>query len=214
VANVPTDHIIARTQKLFDRPRQELLSAADRRPCAAQGPKQVVEKAGKGQSYLYLGAILNEVAPADRAALDIMNAILSSRVAFELREKKGLAYALGTSLGLHDGWGWLVATIGTRPQNLEAARNGILEQIEAMRTAAPDAKEVEKNINAYVGRMLMRRLSRINAAYYYGLYEFEGLGYDYYERSLAEWRKVTKEDVERVANKYLPRDQFVTVIVE
>ncbi|MBI1744985.1 MAG: insulinase family protein [Acidobacteria bacterium] len=214
VTNLPAEKIIGQVQKLFDRLAQPL-PPLDARPCrVSQATAPIVEKMGKEQSYLYLGALIRDVAPGDRAALEIMNAILSASMSFELREKKGLAYSVGTSIGLRGDWGWLIASIGTRAKNLEAVRQGIGQHIETLRTAVPAGKDVEKAVNAHIGRVLMRRLSRISAAYYYGLYEFEGLGYDYYERSLVEWRNVSKADVERVAMKYLPQGEYVTVIVE
>lgn len=132
-----------------------------------KGKQVFTEKSGKQQSYIYYGYLF-ELAEEDRIPLKIMNQLLSERLGFNLREKKGLAYSIGSSVSFQGDYGWLVASMGTRPERLNEAKEGIIEEIDKLKKEKLTEKEVQKNINALVGRILMRRLPRVNQAYFMG----------------------------------------------
>ncbi len=167
-------------------------------------PAAQQEKAGgKEQSYLAMGYSFDLASPQDQAPLAILNAIISDRMQFQLREKEGLAYTLGSSVNFYSGWGVWAATIGTGPQNLERAQEGIRAELDRAAAEKFLDQDVAKARNAYLGRQLMRGLSRINQAYQMGLGELRGEGAYRYAAWLQELQQVTAADLARVARQYL-----------
>jgi predicted Zn-dependent peptidase len=74
-------------------------------------------------------------------------------------------------------------------------------------------EELDKTINQYLGRMMFRRLSSINQAYYmaYSLYFYGDCEHDQY--FLEQLKQVTLDDIKRVAGKYMVIKNPVTVIM-
>ncbi|MGB2697713.1 MAG: pitrilysin family protein [Candidatus Zixiibacteriota bacterium] len=167
----------------------------------------------KEQVYIYLGGVLPGNESPDKEALVVMNSILSSRLGLNLREKQGLAYSVGSSINLDKEFGWYIVSMGTQPENYQTALNGIKNQIQEMKNSMPTDEELEKAKNGIWGRMLMYRLSRINQAYWMGVNEFQGLGYDYDEYYIDKIKTVTREDVKRVAQSYLDTENYVLAVV-
>jgi len=129
-----------------------------------------------------------------------------------LREKKGLAYSVGSSVSFDRDFGWYLASIGTRPQNYDEAFSGILKEMKQIKTTLASEEELEKAQNALWGSLLFYRLSRINQAFWMGVNEFKGAGYDYDENILDLIKAVTREDVKRVAVKYLDTKNYVLAV--
>jgi zinc protease len=167
----------------------------------------------KEQVYIYLGEPMPGIKSLDAPALDLMNSILSSRLGLNLREVKGLAYSVGSSIHFDKDFGWFIASIGTRPQNYQEALDGILGEIKKIKEEKVTPEELEKAKNGIWGSMLFYRLSRINQAYYMGVNEFRGVGYDYDDKYIETLRKVTVDQIKQVAEIYLNTDNYVLAVV-
>jgi zinc protease len=169
-------------------------------------------KLGKTQAYLAMGMFL-DVAPADRAPLTIAVAMLSDRLAFDLRETKGLAYSIGASVRSWGGRTRFDVAMGTRPENLDDARAGIVSGIRTFRESTPTAAEVERAVNLARGAALMRRMTRISLAYEAGQEAMRGLSPGDERRFVDSLREVRAEDVKRVAALYLDPDRLAVAVV-
>jgi predicted Zn-dependent peptidase len=106
------------------------------------------------------------------------------------------------------------ATIGTRPDNIDRARAAMIELLEGYAAGNwIDEETVARTVNALRGRLIMRRMSRVNQAYFLGmdrLYgEPPGAGLERI-RSLLE---VSVDDVKRVLKEYLDPERLATVVV-
>ena len=69
---------------------------------------------------------------------------------------------------------WYRIAMGTRPENIEKAVSGIREEIRSVREASFDGKEVQRTINAALGRRGMRRMDRVSQAYYISMEILDG----------------------------------------
>ena len=172
------------------------------------------ETLGKRQSYLRLGYLIENLPEEDEAPLIVANALLSENMSFELREVQGLAYSMGSSVGIQDGWGYLAVSMGTGAQNIETALAGIKDQLAKAAEGSYSQKEVTKAVNSYIGRRNMRLLTSINRAYYMGLHTFKSQDADYQQKSLQAISQVTVEDVNRCAKKYFKSEELLIVVVE
>jgi predicted Zn-dependent peptidase len=175
--------------------------------------KTVRQKIGKSQSYIIV-ANSCEVEEKDQAALHILSSIFSDRLAFNLREQQGLAYSIGAHFPKYKDAHWYSITMGTRPENIEKAVSGIREEIRSIREASFDLDEVQRTINAVLGRRGMRRMDRVSQAYYISMEILDGKSpeadYEYGEKLKA----VTPQDIKRLAPRVFKNDDHLIVIVE
>jgi len=212
VSGMPPEEAIALVEGLFKEfPAGDM---ADVPPVPLTMASQVVEKElGKPQGALAVGAVTGDMDRADAPALAIASRLLNTRLYEELREKEGLAYSLGASMGDVGGRAVFTLSMGTAPDKLQRAREGVRTQIEAARNASVTEKELKREINGLVGRLQMRMLSSINRAYYLGVATRKGLrhtfGEDYRELLLA----LSTGDIERATRKYLPAGNLVEVVI-
>jgi predicted Zn-dependent peptidase len=175
--------------------------------------RTVRQKTGKSQSYIIV-ANTCEVEEKDQAALHILNNIFSDRLAFNLREKQGLAYSIGTHFPKYKDAHWYRITMGTRPENIEKAVTGIKEEIRSIREASFNAEEVQQTINAALGRRGMRRMDRVSQAYYISMEILEGKSPETDEQYGEKLKAVTPQDLERLAPVIFQNDEHLIVIAE
>jgi zinc protease len=178
-------------------------------PTASQ---EVTQRIGKGQSYIYMGFTC-QPSEEDEAPLAVMTQILSDRMSFDIREKQGLAYMIGADLSLRPQGAWLTASMGTSPENIDAAKKAMLGAFPDMAAAEISQEDVERTRNSMLGRHLMRTMFSMGRAYHAGLAEL--FGENRQGSGLLEAAKrVQPADVHRVASRYLSGDEFLVVIVE
>jgi zinc protease len=172
----------------------------------------VTRELGKSQSYVAMGNVF-ELRPEDRAPLTIAVAMLSDRLAFELRETKGLAYSIGASLRSWGGRTRLDVAMGTRAQNLDEARAGILGAVQSFRESSPAQADVDRAINGASGTALMRRMTRISLAYEAGLEVLRGEQPGDERAFLDSLHQVRADDVKRVSATYLDPGRLAVAVV-
>ncbi|MBC8277338.1 MAG: insulinase family protein [FCB group bacterium] len=183
-------------------------------PAPAMEVGEFRETLGKRQSYIRLGYLLESLPEEDKAPLTVANALLSENMSFELRERQGLAYSMGSSVGIQDDWGYLIVSMGTGAQNIETALEGIKDQLAKAAEGGYSQREITKAVNSYIGRRNMRLLTSINRAYYMGLHTFKGQDADYQQKYLEVIAEVTVDDVNRCAEKYFKPEELLIVVVE
>jgi zinc protease len=179
-------------------------------PGAKGGSEEIELKAPQG--YLALGRVL-DVPEVERAALTVTVAALSDRLAFDLRETRGLAYSIGASLRP---WGdrWrLDIGMGTRPDNLAAAETGVGEVLAGLRARPPDAEEIGRVVQALRGRALMRRMTRISLAYEAGMEVMRGEAPGDERRAIDALDGVGPDAVRHVIERYLGPEPLARVVV-
>jgi len=208
------DEMLEKIKKYFgDMPKVDFLIPEIPSPKPLTAPIKAERKMEKEQVYIYLGNILPGINHPDAPALSVMNSILSSKLGLNLREKKGLAYSVGSTVSFDKNFGWFSASMGTQPKNYDEAVKGILNEMNQMKKNLVSEEELEKGKNSIWGDMLMYRLSRINQAYWMGVNEFKGVGYDYDDKYLEKLKGVTKEDVKKIAEKYLDTKNYLLAVV-
>jgi predicted Zn-dependent peptidase len=214
VTSLPPDKVLTLIKSnLGDLPQVDFSSPSIPQPKMITSPVKVKKEMKKEQVYIYLGNLLPGLNNPDAPALEVANSILSTRLGLNLREKKGLAYSVGSSVNFDKDFGWFITSIGTRPKNYKDALDGILNEINQLKENPVTEKELERAKNSLWGNLLFYRLSRINQAYYMGVNEFLGLGYDYDENYLEKIRGVTIEKVQEVAQRYLDTKNYVLAVV-
>ncbi len=182
-------------------------------PPLTGGGQRAEETLGKRQSSLRLGAVLAPE-PGERAALAVANLVFSDRLQMEVRERQGLAYSIGSRLTeLGSGRQLLAVAIGTAPENLERAEAEIRRLASELAGGPIPEDEISRVVAAHTGRILMRRLPRINQAYYDGLQVLYGTPTDGTLEFLEAISELTPEAVAAAASRYLGPENWHVAIV-
>ena len=154
----------------------------------------------------------------DYYALQVMNHVFgggfSSRLFVNLRTKAGLAYAVGGGVSaLFDHQGLTTLIIGTKSGTTAQAIEGMYKQIEGMQTNKITSDELQSAKDAILNSFVFEYDSKEKVAEYRANLEFHHYPADFLERYQKGVEKVTIEDVDRVARKYLGKDKFAVLVV-
>ncbi|MDR2460688.1 MAG: insulinase family protein [Deltaproteobacteria bacterium] len=170
----------------------------------------------RSQTHLAVGFLAPDIKSPDRPAMDVLNSLLSGMggiLFVELRDKKSLAYTVTSTYGPGLDVGSFAFYIATAPQKSGESLSGILEIIELMRKAPYDSEKVEGAKTNLIGKNVMSHITL-------GRLVGESLGFSLYGQELNfndlyldSVRKVTPEDVQRVAQKYLVMEEAVVAVV-
>ncbi|NCQ34460.1 insulinase family protein, partial [bacterium] len=172
----------------------------------------VTRTVGGEMAAIRLGSIF-ALEDADAPSLSLAVAILSDRMAMDLREKRGLSYSVGSSLALHGDEGEFTAWINPPSERKDEGLQAITDFIATFDPATITADEMDKIRSARQGRTMMRRLSGMGQAYYLGMAE---LDHDLsgYLKAVTWYEGVTLADLVRVTNRYLKNLPMATVVVD
>ncbi|HEX8185867.1 MAG TPA: pitrilysin family protein [Blastocatellia bacterium] len=193
-------------------------------PPAPARQREAIEKfvaAQKEQVNIFIGHVGIDRKNPDYYALLVMDTILGSSPGFTsripriLRDEQGLAYTTFSNITASAGIdpGRFVAYIGTSPENLDRAIEGLRREIARIVKEPVGSGEVESAKAYLTGSFVFHFQKNLQIADFLVEAETYGLGFDYMENYPEIIRSVTDEDVTRVARKYLDPDHLTTVVV-
>jgi zinc protease len=154
----------------------------------------------------------------DYYAIQVMNYILggggfSSRTLDSIRNERGLAYSVYSYFGAEKRRGTFELVMQTKNETaLEAIRIANAE-IRRIREELVAEQELEDAKDYLTGSFPLRFDTNRKVANFLAQVEYFELGLDYPERYPDLIREVQREDVLRVAQKYLKPEQLITVLV-
>ena len=154
----------------------------------------------------------------DYYAIQVMNYILggggfSSRAMDSIRNERGLAYSVYSHFGAEKSHGTFVFVMQTKNDTAEEAIRIAREEIRRMREQPVTDQELDDAKNYLTGSFPLRLDTNHKVASFLAQVEFFRLGLDYPDRYADLIRKVTREDVQRVAKAYLHPEKLITVVV-
>lgn len=180
--------------------------------------KEVVIDRDITQSNIVMGHVGISRGNPDYYAVSVMNYILggggfSSRLMQAIRDEKGLAYDVHSVFQSNKEGGLFQVNVQTKNESASTVIAEILEQVNRVRKEPVTDQELE-DAKAYLTGSFPRRLdTNRKIADFLVAVEFYGLGLDYVEKYPRYINAVTRDDVLRVAKKYLDPERLVTVLV-
>jgi len=168
------------------------------------------------QVHMCLGTSGPSQNDADRYAFSVLDVVLggsmSSRLFQEIREKRGMAYAIYSYNGALRHCGLYVVYAGTSKGNFRKAVDLTLEEFGKVKAHGITKAEMERSKEHLKGGLVLglestasRMAYLARCLYYYGrIITIDEL--------FNEIDKVTHDDIIKVANKYI-RDDFMTLTV-
>jgi predicted Zn-dependent peptidase len=124
-----------------------------------QEPRYRVERRDTEQAHLCLAMPGLPVSHADRFILDVLNTVLgegmSSRLFLEIRENKGLAYAINSYANHFQDAGQVTVYAGIDPKQLSACVEAIMVELGRLKEGLPE-EELKKAKEFCKGRLVLR----------------------------------------------------------
>jgi len=148
----------------------------------------------------------------------VMNYILgsggfSSRLVEEIRIKRGLAYSVTSYFDAGKYPGSFQIILQTKNSSAREAISIAHQQMERIRKDSVSEKELEGAKKYLVGSFPLRLDTQGKLTSFITAVEYHRLGFDYASRYPSLIQSVTKEDVLRVAQKYLFPEKTILVVV-
>ena len=154
----------------------------------------------------------------DFFAAYLMNYVLgggsfSSRLYDEVREKRGLAYGVGTYLSLNDHSGLLGGGSATQADRAQQTVDIILAEVKRMAEEGPTQEELDRAKAYITGSYAISNLDTSSkiASVLVAIQESD-LGIDYMDRRAGYVAEVTLDDVKRMAKEMLSADPSVVTV--
>ncbi|OGQ12534.1 MAG: hypothetical protein A2026_07850, partial [Deltaproteobacteria bacterium RBG_19FT_COMBO_46_12] len=184
----------------------------------AKGPETVKINRNITQANMILGHQGVSRENPDYYALTVMNYILggggfSSRLVEEIRVKRGLAYSVGSFFDVGKYPGSFQIVLQTKNESAKEAITLSLQEMERIQKDLVLEKDLERTKRYLIGSFPMRLNTQGKLANFFTQVEYYGLGLDYPEKYPSLIRSITREDVLRVAQKYLHPKNTILVIV-
>jgi predicted Zn-dependent peptidase len=169
------------------------------------------------QAHLRVGHLGVPRGVAERAALDVLDYIFggsfTSRLMHEIRDKRGLAYAVWSSFAPAKPRGLFVVGCQTKSESAEEAINLIREQIVRLTQEPPGDEELRQAKESLVNSFVFRFPTVHDAVVAQMLLEIHGLPQDTYDTYIRRVQAVSAQDVLAVARKYLNPDRLRVLVV-
>lgn len=188
-------------------------------PPAQIGAAQTVQvKKDLTQANIVLGHNGVTRGNQDYYAIQVMNYILggggfSSRAMDSIRNERGLAYSVYSYFAAEKGHGSFQFVMQTRNETAAEAIRIARDEMRRIREQPVDEQELSDAKDYLIGSFPLRFDTNRKVASFLAQVEYYELGLDYPERYSDLIRKVTREDVARVARQYLRPDDLITVVV-
>ena len=132
----------------------------------------------------------------------------------EIREKQGLAYAVGSFVSGGQRYRGIFGAYSiTRADATGKAIQLVLEELERIRTEAVSQQELKKTQSAIVNQFVFRYTSALGIATLAASLEFYDLPRDYYKNYLKRIEGITAEEILQVAREYLRPNEMRIMVV-
>ena len=154
----------------------------------------------------------------DYYALQVANYILggggfSSRVMDSIRNERGLAYSVYSYFAAEKSHGSFEFVMQTKNETALEAIRIARDEVRRIREEPVSEQELNDAKDFLMGSFPLRFDTNRRVAGFLAQVEYFQLGLDYPERYGELIRKVTREDIQRVAKQYLQPESLITVIV-
>ncbi len=154
----------------------------------------------------------------DYYAVTVMNYILGggsfeSRMTKEIRDKKGLAYSVYSRFDVNKYPGAFSVEVQTKNETAMEAIDGIKAELKKIREEQVSDEELKDAKSYLTGSFPLRLDTNAKISKFLVLVEYYNLGLDYINEYAKKINAVTKDDILRVARKYIDTENYITVIV-
>lgn len=198
-----------------DGPAREARPAPAREAPAPRGPSTRVLRRPGEQVHLVLGWPVGPVDRVERASLSVVAHILgggpASRLFRSVRDERGLAYAVDSSLALHVDAGALTAYVGCAPQSVAEVRDLVGSEVTRLAANGPTDREVAVARGYLSGSYTLALEDSATRAWRVAVEELERGGVRPASERIASYREVTVDQARDAAARLAVTPSVVAV---
>ena len=215
--NTEHDRVMELAQRYFGPMKANGSPGFEAARCELPEEHVLVENRDITQCNLAFGLRALSRTDPDRYILVILNSVLgrgmSSRLFKEVRERRGLAYAVGSGISRHKDTGLLSISAGVSPEKVNEATTVILEEVFRLVEEPVGEQELTKARDYTVGGFRLSLETPMALAQRAGeslltTGEIERIG-----DVVARLKAVSAADIQRVARELLRRDNLAMAMV-
>ncbi|MGC8684107.1 MAG: M16 family metallopeptidase [bacterium] len=174
-------------------------------------------KMEKNQAHIITGTLTIPINHEDRFALMLIDQILggqSGRMFVELRDKRGICYAVQTiGEAKFNNKGWFGIYTATSPEKVDISLEVIASEIKKLYDKGINDVELENSKRYVLSDYDRRKQTAISVSSMLAYNELFDRSIDYYNRFPGFIKRVTRTEVNRVIKKYLIPDRFATLVL-
>ena len=218
VGDVEPEKVLSKLEKAlanWTAPPEPLPS--DQTPPPLVGPRITTLTKNAEQTQILLGFRAVGLNSPDRYPLEVLNAVLAGqggRLFRDLRDREALAYTVTSFLTFGVNTGSLALYLACAPDKKDQALSGLWQEIARIKEQGITAEELHRAQNWLIGNYETDLQTNLAQALDRALNEALGLGFNYFYHYLEQIRRVTPQEVQEVARKYLDDKDYVLVILE
>jgi zinc protease len=184
-------------------------------PTLATKPQAYRLRQQTQQAIVMLGYLVPSIGDPDSIPLKAIDCYLgngmSSRLFVELREKRGLAYDVSSFYPSKVDLSHFVAYMGTAAANDILAVNGLRAEIERLCITPLPEEELQATKDRLIGQSALSKQTNGQLAQTAGWYELMGLDLNFDRQFCDRIEKLTADEVQAVADKYLT-EPYVSIV--
>ena len=177
----------------------------------------IIDRPQAVQSEIRIGHIGVPRSCEDYFSLSVMNALLggvfNSRINLNLREKHGYTYGARSAFAFRRQAGPFVVAAPVRNEVTRESVEEVLAELRRIRTGDVETRELDDTKNYLMGVFPATVQSSSDIASRLVDMELYGLPEDYFDRYRENIAAVGRDEIERVAKKYIDPDRALIVIV-
>ena len=175
--------------------------------------RSVVFKKKLNNSYMVLGYKTQPRVSKESFVLDLVLGVLgrgqSGRIFDEVRNKRGLAYEVGVNHEASVDYGYFAIYLNTDKKNIRKIKKIILKEFEKLKNISD--KELNESKTFVEGQFLMENEDNFHLADKMAFWELIKDAC-FVKKYVKEIKKITKQDIAGVVNKYLNKNYTLAII--
>lgn len=215
--NIDTRTITKKIEKAFTGISRS--AKAKKRPVVEpqNRPKILIRYKKIDQAHLVLGVRSYSGKHKLSPALKVLDAVLgggmSSRLFQKLREEMGVGYYLRTMIDEYTDHGYFSVSLGVDSSRFVEVIDATLRECELLKTELVSKTELEKAKEYLIGNTILSLESSDAMAEYFAMQDITGEEITDVDKLIRKIRKVTPEEVRKVAREIFANDRLVLGVV-
>lgn len=182
---------------------------------ASQKNESKVTNLDKEQTHIVLGYPGLKIGSQERFTLDVLQSVLSGqggRLFYELRDKNSLAYSVSPVRmeGLEPGY--FGTYIGCSPEKQDKAISMMRDELKKLTISLISNEELVRAQNYLVGQQAISLQKKSTICQAIVLDVIYGMSPDHIFEVIEEYKKVTREDILKLAKKLFSQSEFLSVV--
>jgi len=215
--NVTHDRVMQEADRLLgDMPPGDVPSVMPHDP-TVRGPRVVIDSREIDQCSLYLGLPIFGRDDPNRFALRILNDVLgagmSSRLFREVRERRGLAYSVGSGYGYLSDAGVFTVSAGVNRENVAETIQVCLAELDRLCDELVPEEELTMARDHAIGRFRLSLETAHSLGQRHGELLLVRNQIETIDEAVARMEAVTPADVRAVARRLLARERVHCAVV-